>query len=306
MATPGSPLSTSVEFPDPTRQRQVQQVLVITLVLNILVFGIKLILGFTTGSLSLIADALHSSTDSASNILGLVAIHFSTPEPDEDHPYGHTKFEAVGALGIAAFLGVACLEIVQASVTRFLEPNRTVEVSDGSLRLMIGVLLINIFVAVYEHQRGKALSSRLLLADARHTFSDIWITLAVLGGLIGTQLGWVWLDQMMALPVAALVMYSGWEVLQENIPFLTDTVAIPPKTLRKLVMSVPGVLDCHEITSRGVIGQMVFIEMHMVVEPTDIDTAHRITERVEKLLEDRYGAVKTTIHLEPYAYIESK
>ncbi len=288
------------------RQRQVQRVLIVTLVMNLLVFGVKLVLGFLTGSLSLLADALHSSTDSASNILGLLAMHFASPEPDEDHPYGHTKFEAIGALGIAAFLGVACLEILQSSIRRFLEPDTELAVDDLSIQLMIGVLLINIGVTVYEHQRGKALSSRLLLADARHTLSDVWITLAVLGGLIGVQQGWPWLDQVMAIPVAALVFYSGWEVLRENIPFLTDTVAIPARTLRRLVMGVPGVLDCHEITSRGVVGQMVFIEMHMVVEPMDVDAAHQITEQVEQLLQDHYGMVRVTIHLEPYQYIESE
>jgi cation diffusion facilitator family transporter len=288
----------------PDRQAQVQRVLILTLALNLLVFAIKLILGLLTGSLSLIADALHSSSDSASNILGILAMHFSSPDPDEEHPYGHTKFEAIGALGIAAFLGMACFEIIQSAVQRFFQEDPQITIDDLSLHLMVGVLFINIAVTAYEHHQGKALASRILLADARHTLGDIWITLAVLGGLIGVRMGWIWLDQLLAFPVAILVFWSGWEVLRENIPFLTDTVAIPPKQLRDLVLSVEGVLDCHEITSRGVLGQMVFIEMHMVVEPIDIDTAHKITEDVEQRLRERYGAVRITIHLEPYQYIE--
>jgi cation diffusion facilitator family transporter len=274
-------------------------------VLNLLVFGIKLWLGLTTGSLSLIADALHSFTDGASNILALLAMKFSVAEPDHDHPYGHAKFEAIGALGIAGFLGAACLEIVQAAIQRFFEGSVRLQVDSNSLKLMLVVLMINIGVTVYEHERGKTLSSRLLLADARHTLSDIWVTLVVLFGLIGVQFGWLWLDQVMAFPVAVLVLWSAWEVLRENIPFLTDHVAIPPKTIQDLVLSVPGVLDCHEITSRGVIGQMIFMEMHMVVEPIDVDSAHKITEVVEHLLKERYGAVRVTIHLEPYQYIEA-
>ncbi|MEN9202240.1 MAG: cation diffusion facilitator family transporter, partial [Thermostichus sp. DG02_2_bins_29] len=284
------------------RQRQVQRVLYITLGLNVLVFLVKLILGLMTGSLSLIADALHSSTDSASNILGLLAMRWSSPEPDADHPYGHRKFESIGALGIAAFLGMASFEVLRSAVARFFAPNPTLEIDQLTLTLMVGVLLINIFVTIYEHQRGKALSSRLLLADARHTLSDVWITLAVLLGLIGVRLGLTWLDQALAFPVALLVFWSGWEVLQENVPHLTDSVAIPPKVLRELIMQLPGVLDCHEITSRGIPGQMIFIEMHMVVEPQDIESAHRITEAVEQLLRERYGAVRVTIHLEPYSY----
>jgi cation diffusion facilitator family transporter len=285
------------------RQNQIQQVLYLTLILNILVFIIKLVLGLTTGSLSVLADALHSSTDSASNVLGLVAIRFSSPEPDADHPYGHSKFEAIGALGIAAFLGVACIEIIQSAVSRFLDPVPVV-MDPLAIQLMIGVMLINIGVTVYEHHQGKILNSQLLIADARHTFSDVWITLAVLLGLVGVEMGWYWLDQVVAFPVALLVLGSGWQVLKENIPFLTDTVAIPPQELREQVMQVKGVLNCHDIKSRGIRGQMIFIEMHMVVEPIDIDAAHRITEEVEQCLQERYGGVRVTIHLEPYDYIE--
>ncbi|MFT0813693.1 cation diffusion facilitator family transporter [Synechococcus sp. OH20] len=299
-----------MSFPDSAaiaarRQRQVQRVLYVTLGLNVLVFSVKLILGLTTGSLSLVADALHSSADSASNILALLAARFSSPEPDEEHPYGHSKFEAIGAMGIAAFLGMASFEILSTAVGRFFEPQPPLQVDGLTLTLMVGVLGINLFVAFYERSWGKALSSSLLLADARHTLSDVWVTLTVLLGLAGIHYwGIPWLDQVLAVPVGLLVFWSGWEVLRENVPFLTDRVAIPPKTLRELVLSLPGVLDCHDITSRGIPGQMIFIEMHMVVEPLDVESAHRITEAVEQLLQERYGPVRVTIHLEPYSHIE--
>ncbi|MEO0854387.1 MAG: cation diffusion facilitator family transporter, partial [Cyanobacteria bacterium J06648_11] len=284
----------------------VQRVLLVTLALNILVCAIKVVVGITARSLSLLADALHSLTDSASNILALVAMRFALPEPDADHPYGHSKFESVGALGIAAFLGVACFEILRAAVGRLFatEPIPDLRVTDTSLQFTIAVLLVNIFVTVYEHRRGQALNSRILLADARHTLSDIWITIAVLFGLWGAQQGWVWLDNVLAFPVAGLVFWSAWQVLQENLPLLTDQVAIAPEAIRDIAMQVPGVLNCHDITSRGVVGQTVFVEMHMVVEPQDITTAHGITEAVEERLSDRFGRVRATIHLEPYDYIE--
>ena len=300
-----------MSFPDSAaiasrRQRQVQRVLYVTLGLNLLVFSVKLILGLATGSLSLVADALHSVTDSASNLLALVAVHFSSPEPDEDHPYGRSKFEAIGALGIAAFLGVASFEILSAAVGRFFAPQPPqLRIEGLTLTLMLGVLGINLFVAFYERSWGKALASSLLLADARHTLSDVWVTLTVLLGLAGIHYWRIpWLDQVLAVPVGLLVFWSGWEVLRENVPFLTDRVAIPPKTLRELVLSLPGILDCHDITSRGIPGQMIFIEMHMVVEPLDVESAHRLTEAVEQLLQQRYGPVRVTIHLEPYSHIE--
>lgn len=98
---------------------QVRRVLWFTLLLNLFVMSLKFALGIATGSLSLQADALHSVTDSVNNILGLVTNRFSSPQPDREHPYGHQKFEAIGALGIAAFLGIACFEILRGAVEKF-------------------------------------------------------------------------------------------------------------------------------------------------------------------------------------------
>lgn len=124
-----------------------RQVLIVTLLLNLLVMVLKAGMGWWTGSLSLLADVLHSVTDSSSNVLGLIASRFSSPEPDRDHPYGHQKFEAVGTLGIAAFLGIACFEIFQGAVARILGGGETVEVSAPVLGLMLIVLDTNILVA---------------------------------------------------------------------------------------------------------------------------------------------------------------
>ena len=281
---------------------EVRRVLIITLLLNIFVMGLKALVGYWTGSLSLLADALHSVTDSANNVLGLVAIKFSSPLPDREHPYGHNKFEAVGALGIAAFLGIACFEIVQGAVERSLKGGEPVRVSPPELWLLLIVLGVNIFVAFYERNVGKRVGSSILIADATHTMSDVWVTISVIGGLIGVWLGYQWLDVVLAFPVALLVFWSGWSVLTENLPWLVDQMAIAPETIHAIAVSVPGVLNCHDIASRGVIGRQVFIEMHLIVDAPDVETAHNITEEVEKQLEQRFHPVRILIHVEPPAY----
>jgi cation diffusion facilitator family transporter len=281
---------------------EVRKVLIITLLLNVFVMGLKVLVGHWTGSLSLLADALHSVTDSANNVLGLVAIKFSSPLPDREHPYGHNKFEALGALGIAAFLGIACFEIVQGAVERILKGGEPVKVSPPELWLLLIVLGINIFVAFYERNVGRRVGSSILIADATHTMSDIWVTISVIGGLIGVWLGYQWLDVALAFPVALLVFWSGWSVLTENLPWLVDQMAIAPETIHTIAVSVPGVINCHDIASRGVIGRQVFIEMHLIVDAPDVETAHNITEEVEKQLEQRFHPVRILIHVEPPAY----
>jgi cation diffusion facilitator family transporter len=288
------------------RQSSIQKVLYITLGLNLLVLETKFTLGLATGSLSLLADALHSLSDSASNILGLIAMRLANPKPDWDHPYGHSKFESLGALGIAGFLIVAGIEIFDSAVKRlfFSGDSESIEVSNLSLVMMITVLMINIGVAVYEAKRGKALNSKLLQADARHTLSDVWVTVVLLVGMWGIRLGFGWLDIVLAFLVAGLVFWSAWEVIRENVPFLSDRVAIPAREIMKTVTDVYGVLNCHSITSRGVLGQAIFIEMHLVVAPREISEAYKIVEAVEKKLQEKYGSVHATIQLEPHKNIE--
>jgi cation diffusion facilitator family transporter len=280
----------------------VRRVLIITLLLNLFVMILKAVVGMLTGSLSLQADALHSVTDSANNILGLIAIRFSSPKPDREHPYGHLKFEALGALGISAFLGIACFEILQSAIEGIIKGRDLVKISQSELWLLLLVLGVNIFVAFYERHVGKRVGSPILIADAKHTMSDVWVTISVIGGLIGVWLGYQWLDLVLAFPVALLVFWSGWSVLKDNLPWLVDEMAIAPEAIYDIVLSVPGVLNCHDIASRGVLGRQVFIEMHLIVDSPDVETAHHITEEVEKRLEERFSPVRILIHVEPPAY----
>jgi cation diffusion facilitator family transporter len=290
---------------------QVRKVLWLTLLLNLFVMTLKTLVGIATGSLSLQADALHSVTDSVNNILGLIANRFSSPQPDREHPYGHQKFEAVGALGIAAFLGIACFEILQNAIARiFWNTNSSPpKISATELWILLIVLGVNIFVAFYERNVGKKIGSPILIADAKHTMSDIWVTIIVICGLIGVWQASVlnlpqllWLDVILAFPVALLVFYSGWEVIGDNLPWLVDKMAIAPEEIHDLVMQVSGVINCHDIASRGILGKQVFIEMHLIVDTTDVQSAHQITERVEELLEKRFGRVRVLIHVEPPDY----
>jgi cation diffusion facilitator family transporter len=293
---------------------QVRRVLLVTLLLNILVLLVKLIVGLWTGSLSLIADALHSVTDSFNNVLGLIAIRFASPYPDREHPYGHQKFEAIAALSISAFLGMACLEILKGVIDRVMSGGvHKVDVSAPALWLMLLVLGINIIITLYERNVGNRIGSSILIADAQHTMGDVWITIIVIAGLIGVWCGeltgikWLqWIDLVLALPVAALVFWSGWQVVKGNLPMLVDEMAIAPEAINAIARQVPGVINCHDVASRGVLGRQIFIEMHMIVAPTDVESAHQITEAVEDLLHERFDPARITIHVEPPNYVSEQ
>ena len=281
----------------------VQRVLLVALAVNVSVSLLKLVLGLLTGSLAVLADAMHSATDGLSSLMGLITNNLSDPNPDRDHPYGHDKYEALGALAIAGFILVTALEILRTAIERIAGGLRPLRLDGQDLLLLLIVLGCNLLLAGYERSEGKRLGSPLLLADAKHTTSDIWTTVVVLVGLAGAVwLDQSWLDVALAIPLCLLLGRACWQVLRSNLPWLVDQIAIAPEAIHEVAMGVPGVLNVHDIASRGVLGQRVFIELHMVVDANDLPTAHRITELVEEHLEQRFGPVRCTIHLEPREY----
>jgi len=281
----------------------VKRVLLVALAVNVSMTLLKLVIGLLTGSLAVLADAMHSATDGLSSLLGLITNGLSDPKPDRDHPYGHDKYEGLGALAIAGFILFTAFEILKTSLERIAAGLPPLRLDGQDLLLLLIVLGCNLLLAGYERSEGRRLGSQLLLADAKHTTSDIWTTVVVLIGLAGVlTLGINWLDVAMAVPLCVLLVRACWHVLKSNLPWLVDQIAIAPEAIHEVAMAVPGVLNVHDIASRGVLGQRVFIELHMVVDANDLPTAHRITELVEEHLEARFGPVRCTIHLEPREY----
>src|SRR6266700_4923410 len=167
----------------------VRRVLIGLLGANLAVVAAKAVVGTASGSLAVWGDALHSSVDSLYNVLGLIVIRVAARAPDEDHPYGHGKFETLGALGIVVFLSVTCFELVRSAIGHLLSGGHAIQVSDLGLALLVATLLTNIFVAWYENARGHELSSELLIADAAHTRADVFITIGVVIGVLFARRG---------------------------------------------------------------------------------------------------------------------
>ena len=281
----------------------VQRVLLVALAVNVSMTLLKLLIGLVTGSLAVLADAMHSATDGLSSLMGLLTNGLSDPRPDRDHPYGHDKYEGIGAVAIAGFILFTAFEILKTAVERILAGLSPLRLDRQELLLFLLVLGFNVLLAGYERRQARRLGSQLLLADARHTASDIWTSVVVLLGLAGMLLFRVpWLDVALAVPLCLMLLRACWQVLASNLPWLVDQIAIAPEAIHEVAMGVPGVLNVHDIASRGVLGQQVFIELHMVVDADDLPTAHHITELVETQLEARFGTVRCTIHLEPRDY----
>jgi cation diffusion facilitator family transporter len=219
--------------------------------------------------------------------------------PDEDHPYGHRKYETLAAGAIFVFLVLAVFEIARTALARLSAPTPPT-VTWLSFAVMIVTLVINLRVMRYEAGAGRRLKSELLLADSLHTRTDVFATLGVLVSLTAVWLGYPLLDPIGGIAIAVVIAYTGFEIGRDTSRILSDRVVIDEEAIRRVVMSVPEVLGCHQIRSRGTFDH-VFLDLH-VWFPADapLRHAHEVSHVVKDRLLEKYPQIADAIiHIEP-------
>jgi len=282
------------------RSAAVRRVLRGLLVANIGVVIAKAAIGVAGGSLAVLGDAVHSSVDAVYNILGLIVVRVAARAPDEDHPYGHRKFETLGALGICVVLSVTCFELVRSAIGRLSAGGHAVQITDLGLALLLATLATNVLVAWYENRRGHDLQSELLIADAAHTRTDVFITIGVLIGVLFSRQGYLWVDPVVAIVVALLIVRVAYKILSRVVPVLVDERAIPEPTIRRTAQAVDGVISAYGIRSRGGNAGVRYAEVTIAVDPNaNVAAAHAIADAVEERLKNDLELEEVTVHIEP-------
>ena len=281
------------------RYNHVARVLYQVLFLNLAVAFAKIALGSYTGAVSIVSDGFHSLTDSASNVVGLVGISIARQPPDEEHPYGHRKYETMASVGILIFLVIVLVEVVSSAVDHFLHGGSPRVFPEG-IALMSATLLINLFVVWYETRAGKRLNSELLLADSKHTRSDVLTTIAVIGALLGVWAGYPVLDPLAALLVAVFIGHACWQIAQQASRILGDSIVIAEPDVRAVIASVPGVLGCEKIRTRGS-ADHAFLDLHLWLHGAmSLHDAHATSHVVKDKLMARFPELAdVVIHIEP-------
>lgn len=296
----GLPVSVHLEAPKNIENTnpKVRSILKWILVLNLLVAAVKFFIGFRAGSLSIIGDAVHSGIDSLNNIIALVMIKLASEPPDKNHPYGHSKFETLGALAVVAFLAIASFELIEKSIIRLLNPSDFPQIEKITIYLLIVTLVINIFVWAYENNAAKRFNSALLKADAAHTFSDILVTISILASVFFISKGHLWLDPFLGLVIAAVIVRAGLEILKQTVPILVDEAWIVPEDVKELVMTTDKVRNFHSFRSRKVHDQ-AFLEMSISFDTDSLAEAHDLSHLIEEEIIKKFGEAEITIHIEP-------
>ena len=281
------------------RYSAVSRVLLRVFFLNIAVAAAKIALGYSTGAISILSDGFHSLTDTASNVVALIGVRIARQPPDADHPYGHRKFETIASVGILLFLLLVLVQVVGAAAER-LTTGGAPTIGPLTFAVMAITFLINLAVVVYERREGHRLSSEVLIADSHHTHSDLLTSATVIAALIGVRLGYPVLDPIAAIVVAGFIGYACWEIFQDTSRILADRIVIAADDIRAVVESVPEVIGCHHIRSRGP-SDHVFVDLHIWLDPDlRLAEAHHLSHVVKDRIMARYPQVKdAVIHIEP-------
>lgn len=266
---------------------------------NAIVAAAKIAYGLLSGSLAIQADGFHSILDGANNVVALAVMRIAAQPPDEGHPYGHRKFEVLGSLVIGVLVLFMILRVGEAAWSALRgAPGPSLGVE--AYGVMLVTLAVNLVVTTYEQREGRRWDSTLLTADARHTLADVFVTLAVLVGVLGVRLGWGKADAVASIGVLALMAWLGYTIIRRAVQVLADESVIDPAQLASVAESIEGVQRCHRARSRGGSGD-VKVDVVIEVDPEiSVKNAHSIADRVEEAIQERFSEVDdVVVHVEP-------
>ncbi|PKM50440.1 MAG: cation transporter [Firmicutes bacterium HGW-Firmicutes-7] len=266
-----------------------------------LVAVMKIFIGSVVHSVSITADGFHSLSDATSNIVGLIGIKIAARPIDEKHPYGHRKFETLSGLFISVMLFYIALKTIYFGILRLVYP-RPIIISMESVVVLLITIGINLVVAVYEYKKGLVLNSEVLISDAIHTRSDIFVSIGVLISILCIKLGVSpVIDAVSAVVIAAFIFHAAFEIFISASSVLVDKRVIDEHTLKQIVMSYSQVKEAHKIRSRGKKDD-IFVDMHILTDPgMSIEESHTLMHNIEeKIKEDLNSNIQLIVHFEPF------
>jgi len=280
---------------------RIRAILFIILGLNWLVAFAKIAYGLLTKCESMTADGFHSLADGASNIIGLIGIHFACQPIDKDHPYGHKKYETFFSLGIAMLLFIVAFNLGKEGVLHLFNPPPKPAVDIKSFIIMLATMGINICVMIYERKKGKELRSDILLSDSLHTGADIFTSASVIIALVVIKLGFAILDPIVTVLISLFIAHAGYDIVKQSSSVLCDTAAIlDVRKIEGIVLGTAGVKSCHKIRSRGRPDD-VHIDLHVQVNPDmHVDHAHKLSYAIEEAIKKGIPEITdVVVHIEP-------
>lgn len=277
----------------------------LSLIANILLAFLKTIVGIFAKSSALLADGINSTSDVVYNTAVAFFIRAARKPADEDHPYGHSQFESIGALVIAAFIITAAFTIFWNSVQTlfdYLQGNKVAEINAIALYVALFTMLLKGTLFLYTRTMGKKTNNPTVIALALDHRNDIFSAGAVVAGTLIANLGYVWADPLAGAIVAVFFLMSGIEILRDSTDILMDTVPGQSldKEVRSLLQDVPGLEGIEQIQAHR-FGQYLVINLTIFVcGDVSVRDGHEVAEEVERKLRTGIDYLKAVhVHYHP-------
>ena len=270
--------------------------------MNVTLAVFKFYLAFITNSLVIFSFAFDSTLDFIANIITFISLRKSSQPPDEEHPYGHRKYQAIAQVVIVFFICFSAFQIIIEAVSKLLEGIFEASFPDSVLWAFIAILSTYFVTSITEFLMGRRLKIRLLEADALHILSDIGTTSLVLVAILFYNMGYKSVDAYGSIIIAISMVVMVLPILKESTAILVDASIVSEEMLRQIIKSTKHVLECHKIKSRWD-GAKIYIEFHIRVPSNfTVKESHDITQEIEEKLGEVLGKDKIeeiTIHVEP-------
>lgn len=264
--------------------------------------GLKAVAYWLTGSVGLLSDALESLVNLAGALMALAMLTVAARPADDDHAYGHGKAEYFSAGAEGALIVIAAASIAVTAVDRLLHPRPLEKIGIG-LAVSVGASLVNLVVAMILRRAARVHRSATLNASSHHLLTDVWTSAGVVVGVGAVALtGWLVLDPIVALAVAANIVFTGGKILRESVAGLMDA-ALPPNELAVLRALLDGYaadgVEYHALRTRQS-GARRFVSVHVLVPPEwTVQQGHDLLERIEADIRRALPPVTVDTHLEP-------
>ena len=284
---------------DQKRNRSIYYEGIVSIITNIVLFGLKYWAGIVSGSVALIADAWHTLSDSLSSVFVIAGTKLSSKKPDKEHPFGHGRWEQITSIFIGFFLGIIAYEFLKESIEKF---NAGESAHFGTIAIVVTVIsiLLKEGLAQYAFYVGRKTKNLAVKADGWHHRTDALSSIVVLAGILLRNYFW-WIDSTLGIIISAMIFYAAFEIIKKAINKLLGEVPsddLLDQINRIIREAEPRDLHPHHfhIHNYGTHTELTF---HIKFEKNlDISTAHQIATMIENAIREQLN-IETTIHIEP-------
>ena len=273
---------------------------VMGMVMNVILFGLKIFFGTLAGSVSIISDAFNNLSDAGSCVLTLVGYKLAAKPADKDHPFGHGRMEYLISLVVASIIMLVGVELLKTSANKIFNPEK-LNFSWAAVTVLIFSILVKLWLALFNRKLGKKINSSVMIATSKDSLSDVLATLASLIALVGSLWLTIPLDGIMGVAVSIVVILAGFGIVKDTVDELLGKPADAElvSRIREILMADEHVLGVHDLIIHSYGPGVIFGSAHAEVSSSEnILEVHDAIDELEKKVYDSQRVV-LTVHMDP-------